>query len=205
MTAPFAPGHGAGRRGDGDVLVLWAERTAHRGGRVAGRGCLRFALYGRRSTEDRQDPVTSRVGVGRDRDRGVRARLLRQPVRLDGSPCSSTTAFSCGCRRSAGAWTGTPRITSRPCSRSACRRNGDHPERMPEKSRLWGFNVSGAGKHGDSARCSLFVPPPGLRTAGAASAGHPPALRAIAATALADGPGGARQLGCALADPGYLP
>ena len=101
---------------------------------MRGRGCLRFAFYGRVSTEDWQDPVTSRarqlqqavmltcgargdrggvlrrggepgaaVGaapagrrpgraargpgprVGRDRDRGVRAGVLRQPVRVDGA------------------------------------------------------------------------------------------------------------------------
>jgi site-specific DNA recombinase len=61
MAAPFASGPGAGRRAGGDVLVLWAERTAYRGGRIAGRGRLRFAFYGRVSTEDWQDPVTSRV------------------------------------------------------------------------------------------------------------------------------------------------
>ena len=45
----------------GDALEAWAERTGRR--RAAGRGCgaLRFAFYGRVSTEDWQDPVTSRV------------------------------------------------------------------------------------------------------------------------------------------------
>src|SRR6266480_2388035 len=43
----------------GDALTVWAERTGRR--RAAGheRGGLRFAFYGRVSTEDHQDPVTS--------------------------------------------------------------------------------------------------------------------------------------------------
>jgi site-specific DNA recombinase len=50
---------GEARSGRGDALASWAERTGR--GRVAGRdrGGLRFALYGRVSTEDHQDPVTS--------------------------------------------------------------------------------------------------------------------------------------------------
>ena len=117
----------------GDVLAAWAQSLTSQ---IAGRsrGGLRFAFYGRVSTEDWQDPVTSRarqreqaarwwpgtggswrssstsgdsrtlaVGaapagrrpgrragrsgprVGRDRDRGVRAGVLRQPVRVDGA------------------------------------------------------------------------------------------------------------------------
>ena len=48
-----------------DGLVAWAERTGRRA--VTGPACgpLRFAFYGRVSTEDYQDPVTSR---GRQRD-----------------------------------------------------------------------------------------------------------------------------------------
>ena len=43
----------------GDALVVWAECTGR--GRAGGheRGGLRFAFYGRVSTEDHQDPVTS--------------------------------------------------------------------------------------------------------------------------------------------------
>ena len=39
--------------------MSWAERTAR--GPRAGRGGVRFAFYGRVSTEDWQDPVTSRA------------------------------------------------------------------------------------------------------------------------------------------------
>jgi site-specific DNA recombinase len=50
------------------TLVLWAESTGRR--RVAGlaRAGLRFAFYGRVSTEDWQDPVTSRA---RQRDQAA--------------------------------------------------------------------------------------------------------------------------------------
>ena len=44
----------------GDVLASWAERLSGRTGRREG-GVLRFAFYGRVSTEDWQDPVTSRA------------------------------------------------------------------------------------------------------------------------------------------------
>ncbi len=52
-------GESPGRRGG--ALAVWAERTGR--GRVAGRerGGLWFAFYGRVSTEDHQDPVTSRA------------------------------------------------------------------------------------------------------------------------------------------------
>ena len=132
MAGPFAPDPEPGR--GGGSLVSWAERTARWDRRPAGRGMVRFVSYGRVSTEDWQDPVTSRArqreqaealvrghgqivadffdvgqspdggvgarpqsatlvaaarrsgpGVGRDRDRGVRAGVLRQPVRGDGA------------------------------------------------------------------------------------------------------------------------
>ena len=71
MAAPFdrepRPGKGAG----GDVLALWAERTGRRRKGVPGRGGLRFAFYGRVSTEDWQDPVTSRA---RQREQDPRLR-----------------------------------------------------------------------------------------------------------------------------------
>ena len=50
-----------GQRAAGDALAAWAEGLAGRRGEVRGRECLRFAFYGRVSTEDWQDPVTSRA------------------------------------------------------------------------------------------------------------------------------------------------
>jgi len=58
------------QRTDGDALAAWAEGLASRREGVRGRGCLRFAFYGRVSTEDWQDPVMSR------------ARQLQQAVML---------------------------------------------------------------------------------------------------------------------------
>jgi hypothetical protein len=52
----------------GDTLEAWAERTGRRRGADHGRGGLRFAFYGRVSTEDWQDPVTSRA---RQRDQAA--------------------------------------------------------------------------------------------------------------------------------------
>ena len=49
-----------GRAPGGDVLASWAEGLSGRAAR-RGRGRLRFAFYGRVSTEDWQDPVTSRA------------------------------------------------------------------------------------------------------------------------------------------------
>jgi len=49
------PGRGGG------ALVSWAERTACWDRRPAGRGMVRFVFYGWVSTEDWQDPVTSRA------------------------------------------------------------------------------------------------------------------------------------------------
>jgi site-specific DNA recombinase len=50
-----------GGRPGGDTLLMWAERSGHC--RIAGRpqAGLRFAFYGRVSTEDHQDPQTSRA------------------------------------------------------------------------------------------------------------------------------------------------
>jgi hypothetical protein len=42
-------------------LVAWAERSARPGPGGPARAGLRFAFYGRVSTEDWQDPVTSRA------------------------------------------------------------------------------------------------------------------------------------------------
>jgi hypothetical protein len=82
----------------GDVLSSWAEKLSTRTGKRA-RGVLRFAFYGRVSTEDWQDPVTSRArqlqqalmlaaGVGvivaeffdTGESRGCRGRGARRPL-----------------------------------------------------------------------------------------------------------------------------
>ena len=55
------PGSGPGASTDADRLEAWAENLGRRRGGTHGRGCLRFAFYGRVSTEDWQDPETSRA------------------------------------------------------------------------------------------------------------------------------------------------
>ncbi len=50
-----------GREPAGDALASWAERSGRRRTAEPARGELRFAFYGRVSTEDYQDPVTSRA------------------------------------------------------------------------------------------------------------------------------------------------
>src|SRR5713226_234255 len=67
MAAEFA-GLAVGQRLGGDGLLAWAERTGHRPAADQRRGGLRFAFYGRVSTEDYQDPVTSRA---RQRDQAA--------------------------------------------------------------------------------------------------------------------------------------
>ena len=69
-AAPMGMLSPGGRQPGGDVLASWAESLASRRDEMRGRGCLRFAFYGRVSTEDWQDPVTSR------------ARQLQQAVML---------------------------------------------------------------------------------------------------------------------------
>ena len=59
VALPQVGGGSAGGRG-GDVLGSWAESLSGRAAK-RGRKCLRFAFYGRVSTEDWQDPVTSRA------------------------------------------------------------------------------------------------------------------------------------------------
>jgi len=61
MAAPFDREPGPGKGAGGDVLALWAERTGRRRKGVPGRGGLRFAFYGRVSTEDWQEPVMLRA------------------------------------------------------------------------------------------------------------------------------------------------
>jgi site-specific DNA recombinase len=54
-------GRSRGRPGTGgDVLSSWAEKLSGHASERSG-GVLRFAFYGRVSTEDWQDPVTSRA------------------------------------------------------------------------------------------------------------------------------------------------
>src|ERR1700759_5261680 len=69
-AAPVGMTAAGDQRTDGDALASWAEGLVGRRECVQGRGCLRFAFYGRVSTEDWQDPVTSR------------ARQLQQAVML---------------------------------------------------------------------------------------------------------------------------
>ncbi len=66
ITAP-GPGDGPGSGPGIDVLAAWAEQNRRRAAEP-GRGRLRFAFYGRVSTEDWQDPVTSRA---RQRDQAA--------------------------------------------------------------------------------------------------------------------------------------
>src|ERR1700733_11689882 len=49
-----------GRQAGGDVLAAWAEGLGRGRAGARGRGCLRFAFYGRVSTEDWQEPEASR-------------------------------------------------------------------------------------------------------------------------------------------------
>ena len=52
---------GTSPAGGVDGLVAWAEGTGRRRSGGPARGGLRFVFYGRVSTEDWQDPVTSRA------------------------------------------------------------------------------------------------------------------------------------------------
>jgi hypothetical protein len=60
-AAPMGVLPAGGMRPGGDMLASWAEGLGRDRAGVRGRGCLRFAFYGRVSTEDWQDPVTSRA------------------------------------------------------------------------------------------------------------------------------------------------
>jgi hypothetical protein len=69
MAAMALPGMpSAGQAAGGDMLALWAEAAGRRRAAGHGLGGLRFAFYGRVSTEDWQDPVTSRA---RQRDQAA--------------------------------------------------------------------------------------------------------------------------------------
>src|SRR5271170_6723507 len=71
-AAPMGMLTPGGKHPGTDTLGSWAESLAGRREPVRGGGCLRFVFYGRVSTEDWQDPVTSR------------ARQLQQAVMLTG-------------------------------------------------------------------------------------------------------------------------
>ena len=60
MTAPETR-RGAARAACADSLAAWAEASGRRRASAPVRGGLRFAFYGRVSTEDWQDPVTLRA------------------------------------------------------------------------------------------------------------------------------------------------
>ena len=49
-AAPMGMLSPGGRQPGGDVLASWAESLASRRDEMRGRGCLRFAFYGRVST-----------------------------------------------------------------------------------------------------------------------------------------------------------
>ena len=69
MAATALPGMpAAGQAAGGDMLAPWAEAIGRRRAAGHGLGGLRFAFYGRVSTEDWQDPVTSRA---RQRDQAA--------------------------------------------------------------------------------------------------------------------------------------
>ena len=60
-AAPMGMMAAGDQRTDGDLLAAWAEGLASGRDEMQGPGCPRFAFYGRVSTEDWQDPVTSRA------------------------------------------------------------------------------------------------------------------------------------------------
>jgi site-specific DNA recombinase len=60
-AAPMGVMAAGDQRTDGDALAAWAEGLASRWEKMQGRRGLRFAFYGRVSTEDWQDPVTSQA------------------------------------------------------------------------------------------------------------------------------------------------
>ena len=64
-AAPMGMMAAGDRRTDGDALAAWAEGLAGRRAETRGQRCLRFAFYDRVSTEDWQDPVTSRGSCSR--------------------------------------------------------------------------------------------------------------------------------------------
>lgn len=99
-AAPMGMTAAGGQRAAGDVLAAWAEGLAGRRGEVRGRGCLRFAFYGRVSTEDWQDPESSRT------------RQLQQAVMLTaGHGVIAAEFFDCGQSRTL-PWPRRPRAAA---------------------------------------------------------------------------------------------
>jgi hypothetical protein len=60
-AAPMGMLAASGERPAGDVLGQWADGLGRRQKGKPGRGLLRFAFYGRVSTEEWQDPESSRA------------------------------------------------------------------------------------------------------------------------------------------------
>ena len=84
-----------------DALALWAERSGRRRAVEPTRGGLRFAFYGRVSTEEYQDPVSSRAAAGSGSRAGRRVRADRCRVLR--------------CRAEPGAAVGAPPASRRTC------------------------------------------------------------------------------------------
>ena len=119
MAATALPGMpAAGQAAGGDMLTLWAEATGRRRAAAGhGLGGLRFAFYGRVSTEDWQDPVTSRA---RQRDQaaapvvrwmfaqrlaGHSAARITRALNDAGIPCPSAADPKRNPHRTGAAWT----------------------------------------------------------------------------------------------------
>jgi hypothetical protein len=183
-AAPVGVLPAGGLRPGGDMLASWAEALGRDRAGVGGRACLRFAFYGRVSTEDWQDPVTSRTRqlqqavmlvagarryrggvlrhgtepgpamgaapagrragraargpgprVGRDRDRGVRAGVLREPVRFDGAAVRALrhTALDAGSRLAGRLARRGPRADD--ARAGIVVQAGDHPDADPGPDR----------------------------------------------------------------------
>ncbi len=78
MTAALEGKREAARAEGRDGLVAWAARSGRPENRGPVRGGLRFVFYGRVSTEDWQDPLTSRA---RQREQaGETITLCRSPA-----------------------------------------------------------------------------------------------------------------------------
>jgi site-specific DNA recombinase len=86
--------------GAGGGLEEWAGRSGRRRPGGPARGCLRFAFYGRVSTEDWQDPASSLV---RQREHSV-ARIARA-LNDTGIPCPSAADPARNPHRAGNGWT----------------------------------------------------------------------------------------------------